>query len=110
MSPVLTPAWERGRRPAGRVSRHHGVLSLRGRYPAAAGVAGRAPGILEAGCGGGRVLRALADRGYQRLVGLEISPQRLEQVRRRGPSCAELVCNQGFPLSLPALTPWFPRV
>jgi SAM-dependent methyltransferase len=55
--------------------------------------------ILEAGCGSGRVLRTLAALGYRRLVGLEISPQRLEQVRRRGPSGVELVCNQGFPFA-----------
>ena len=53
--------------------------------------------LLEAGCGSGRVLRTLAALGYRRLVGLEISTQRLEHVRRRGPDCAELVCGANFP-------------
>ncbi len=53
--------------------------------------------ILEAGCGSGRVLRTLADLGYRQLVGLEISAQRLEHVRRRGPGCAELVCSADIP-------------
>jgi SAM-dependent methyltransferase len=53
--------------------------------------------ILEVGCGSGRVLRALAAFGFERLVGLEISPARLEQTRRRGPASAELVASEGVP-------------
>ncbi|MBU0638083.1 MAG: class I SAM-dependent methyltransferase [Planctomycetes bacterium] len=53
--------------------------------------------IIEAGCGAGRLLRALAALGYERLVGQEISEERLEAVRRRGPAKAETVHNAGFP-------------
>jgi len=53
--------------------------------------------ILEAGCGSGRLLRVLDALGYHDLVGLEISPQRLECIRRRGPGCARLVADEGVP-------------
>lgn len=53
--------------------------------------------ILEAGCGSGRLLRALAALGYHRLVGLEISFERLREVVRLGPSCARLVCSSEVP-------------
>jgi len=49
--------------------------------------------ILEAGCGAGRILRALDAMGYENLVGLEISQSRLDYVARVGPACAELVCS-----------------
>jgi ubiquinone/menaquinone biosynthesis C-methylase UbiE len=49
--------------------------------------------VLEAGCGAGRILRALAAMGYENLVGLEISQSRLDYVSRAGPTCAELVCS-----------------
>jgi len=57
----------------------------------------RSARILEAGCGSGRLLRALDALGYRRLVGLEISQQRLAQVRRYGPRSAELVCDPEVP-------------
>jgi SAM-dependent methyltransferase len=38
--------------------------------------------VLEPGCGGGRMLEALADRGCQ-VVGIDTSPQMLELSRRR---------------------------
>jgi SAM-dependent methyltransferase len=53
--------------------------------------------ILEAGCGSGRLLRALVALGYHRLVGLEISFERLTEVARLGPLCARLVCSSGIP-------------
>ncbi len=53
--------------------------------------------ILEAGCGSGRLLRTLADLGYKQLAGLEISPQRLEYIRQRGPAGARLVCDADIP-------------
>ena len=49
--------------------------------------------ILEAGCGAGRILRALAAMGFENLVGLEISQARLDYISRAGPQCAELVCS-----------------
>lgn len=54
--------------------------------------------ILEAGCGAGRLLRALAALGYANLTGLEISPARLQTVRQRGPASAKLVCSDQVPL------------
>jgi SAM-dependent methyltransferase len=53
--------------------------------------------ILEAGCGSGRLLRALAALGYQRLVGLEISYARLTDVTRNGPASARLICSSEVP-------------
>ena len=53
--------------------------------------------ILEVGCGSGRLLRALAALGYQDIVGLEISPSRLRQVTRFGPSDARLICSNVVP-------------
>lgn len=53
--------------------------------------------ILEAGCGTGRVLRALAAMGYQRTVGMEISFARLAQVLGLGPESAKLVCTDQVP-------------
>lgn len=55
--------------------------------------------ILEAGCGSGRLLRTLASLGFEHLVGLEISPQRLAHVRQRGPHSAELVCSEQIPFA-----------
>jgi FkbM family methyltransferase len=55
--------------------------------------------ILEAGCGSGRVLRTLADLGYRRLVGQEISTQRLNHVRDRGPDAAQLVRSADLPFA-----------
>lgn len=55
--------------------------------------------ILEAGCGSGRLLRALAALGYRQIVGLEISPARLEQVSRLGPPEAGLVCAEQVPFA-----------
>lgn len=55
--------------------------------------------ILEAGCGSGRVLRALAALGFEHLVGVEISEARLEHVRRLGPPLANLVCSEGLPFA-----------
>src|SRR5438874_6679816 len=49
--------------------------------------------ILEAGCGAGRILRALDAMGYHNLVGLEISQARLDYIARAGPACAQLVCS-----------------
>ena len=49
--------------------------------------------ILEAGCGAGRILRALDAMGYRDLVGLEISQARLDYIARAGPACAQLVCS-----------------
>jgi len=53
--------------------------------------------ILEAGCGSGRVLRALAAIGYQNLVGLEISHARLRKVAELEPPAALLVCSNEVP-------------
>ncbi len=53
--------------------------------------------ILEAGCGAGRILRALATLGYPRVVGLEISQARLSEVNRLGPPSARLVCSSEVP-------------
>jgi SAM-dependent methyltransferase len=53
--------------------------------------------ILEAGCGAGRLLRALAALGYEQLVGLEISLARLREVSQRGPRAARLVCCDRVP-------------
>lgn len=53
--------------------------------------------ILEAGCGAGRVLRALNAMGYQRTVGMEISYARLAEVLRLGPEAARLVCTDQVP-------------
>lgn len=58
--------------------------------------------ILEAGCGSGRLLRALAALGYHQLVGLEISPVRLKQVARLGPPVARLVLADGVPFAAEA--------
>lgn len=55
--------------------------------------------ILEAGCGSGRVLRALAVLGYPRVVGLEISLERLKEVARLGSSCTSLVCSSEVPFA-----------
>jgi FkbM family methyltransferase len=55
--------------------------------------------ILEVGCGSGRVLRTLKDLGYRRLVGLEISAQRLAVVQQRGPDAAQLVRSAGVPFA-----------
>lgn len=41
--------------------------------------------ILDVGCGAGHLLGALADRGYRRLVGLDISPDQIELCRKRLP-------------------------
>ena len=53
--------------------------------------------ILEAGCGSGRILRTLSGLGYNRLVGLEISHERLRKVRQLGPSAAQLICSSEVP-------------
>jgi SAM-dependent methyltransferase len=53
--------------------------------------------ILEAGCGAGRILRALEALGYQHLTAIEISLERLRYVRRFGPACANLICSQEVP-------------
>lgn len=55
--------------------------------------------ILEAGCGSGRILRALAALGYRRLVGLEISFERLTEVTCLGPSSTHLVCSSEVPFA-----------
>ena len=55
--------------------------------------------ILEAGCGSGRILRTLASLGYRRLVGLEISHERLRKVRQLGPASAHLVCSSELPFA-----------
>jgi SAM-dependent methyltransferase len=55
--------------------------------------------ILEAGCGSGRILRALAGLGYQRLVGIEISHARLGKVKQLGPASAHLVCSSEVPFA-----------
>lgn len=55
--------------------------------------------ILEAGCGSGRVLRALAALGYHRIVGLEISFERLKEVARLDPSSTSLVCSSEVPFA-----------
>jgi SAM-dependent methyltransferase len=55
--------------------------------------------ILEAGCGSGRLLRALAALGYRRLVGLEISSARLKEVARLGPPAIDLVCSNEIPFA-----------
>lgn len=52
--------------------------------------------ILEIGCGSGRLLRALYALGYRRLVGVEISPERLRKVRSDGPAAA-LICSATIP-------------
>jgi SAM-dependent methyltransferase len=49
--------------------------------------------ILEAGCGAGRILRALDAIGYTNLTGVEISQARLDYVRAVGPTTARLVCD-----------------
>jgi SAM-dependent methyltransferase len=98
MTQVLTPAWDA---VADRLDEYP-VATERFRYAAGIRPLLALPSdarILEAGCGSGRVLRALAALGYRRLVGLEISAQRLEHVRQRGPSCAELVCAPDVPFA-----------
>ncbi len=40
--------------------------------------------ILDAGCGTGLVGQALAERGYQHIVGIDISPEMLEQAKTSG--------------------------
>lgn len=42
---------------------------------------------LDAGCGTGRYLAALADRGASRLVGVDFSPEMLRRVQVRGAHC-----------------------
>ena len=53
--------------------------------------------ILEAGCGAGRLLRALDALGYQNTVGIEISDARLREVVRLGPKTTRLVCTDQVP-------------
>ncbi|MFX1552318.1 MAG: class I SAM-dependent methyltransferase [Promethearchaeota archaeon] len=55
--------------------------------------------IMEAGCGSGRILRTLAALGYHRLVGLEISHERLSEVTRLGSSSAQLICSSAVPFA-----------
>lgn len=96
MTEALAPAWDA---VADRLDEYP-VATERFRYAAGIRPLLELPTsarILEAGCGSGRVLRTLAALGYRRLVGLEISTQRLEHVRRRGPGCAQLVCGADFP-------------
>lgn len=96
MTPVLPQAWDRAaevldRIPlAGERVRYAAVIKPLLSLP-------RSSWILEAGCGSGRILRALAALGFHRLVGLEISRARLEEVRRLGPISAQLVCCDEVP-------------
>jgi SAM-dependent methyltransferase len=53
--------------------------------------------IADLGCGSGRLLRALDAAGFGNLAGVEICPQRLEQVRRSGPQGVELHCTERVP-------------
>ncbi len=55
--------------------------------------------ILEAGCGSGRVLRALAALGYQNLVGQDISHAALRETAQQGPAWARLVCSEDMPFA-----------
>ncbi len=57
----------------------------------------RSARILEAGCGAGRVLRALDGLGFANLTGVEISRSRLEYVAEAGPVGATLVCSDQVP-------------
>jgi len=96
MTEVLAPAWDVA---ATRLDEYP-VATERMRYAVGIQPLLRLPrtaAILEAGCGSGRVLRALAALGFTRLTGLEISAQRLEYVRARGPYNAELVCGADVP-------------
>jgi SAM-dependent methyltransferase len=54
--------------------------------------------ILEAGAGTGRVLRFLADRGYNNVVGIELNMAAVEEFNRRFP---ELQMIQGDILAMP---------
>jgi SAM-dependent methyltransferase len=53
--------------------------------------------ILEAGCGGGRILRALDGLGFQNLTAIEISRSRLEDIAAKGPTGAKLICSDEIP-------------
>jgi SAM-dependent methyltransferase len=57
----------------------------------------RSARILEAGCGAGRILRALDGLGFANLTGVEISASRLEYVAAAGPMGAKLVCSSEVP-------------
>lgn len=98
MSETLAPAWDAA---AGRLDEYP-LATERVRYAVASepllGLP-RDARILEAGCGSGRLLRTLAELGFENLVGLEISPQRLAYVRQRGPQSAELVCSAEIPFA-----------
>ena len=54
-----------------------GLLRVLDRYP-------RTVRILELGCGGGALLRDLASRGFEQLVGLDLARTALAEARRRG--------------------------
>jgi SAM-dependent methyltransferase len=53
--------------------------------------------ILEAGCGGGRILRAMDGFGFHNLTAIEISRSRLEDVVAKGPAGAKLICSDAVP-------------
>lgn len=53
--------------------------------------------ILEAGCGGGRILRTLHALGYRDVTGLEHSQSRLDAVKRAGGTSATLICSEQVP-------------
>src|SRR5271154_2153639 len=57
----------------------------------------RSARILEAGCGAGRIVRALDGLGFANLTGLEISASRLQYVAAAGPNGARLVCSDEVP-------------
>lgn len=56
--------------------------------------------ILDFGCGYGRSLAELAERGYTRLCGVDASPRMIERARRRLPAADLRVCR-GVPAPFP---------
>jgi SAM-dependent methyltransferase len=98
MKPGLLQAWDQAAEALNNIS----LAGERVRYAAAIKPLLSLPKnarILEAGCGSGRLLRALEALGYQHIVGMEISPARLSYVAQRGPSVAGLVCSSEVPFA-----------
>ncbi|MEM6458015.1 MAG: methionine biosynthesis protein MetW, partial [Planctomycetota bacterium] len=53
--------------------------------------------VLDLGCGGGRLLRTLKDRGHDRLVGVEVAQQKIIEAVGRGLDVIDYDLNRGLP-------------
>jgi len=62
--------------------------------------------LLEAGCGSGRYVKYLHDRGYN-IIGIEYNQETVTNVNRIWP---ELTVTQGDILSIPYEDGWFPGI